>query len=159
MKIEHKEVLTFIVESSNSGEIYEVNLAVNRPHGWCNCPDYEYRQRANQKIQAGGRCKHIMAVREHIVEKVITDVVTARTIAAQKNIERSKANNGIVQTHRPPSTHRPPPVSALQHPPIPRPPPPHPAECRPAVGPGTRQPHRPLPTVPRLGQEQPKRSV
>ena len=157
MKITHIEVLTFEVESN--GHIYLVNLAVNRPHGWCNCPDYEYRQRANQKIQAGGRCKHIMAVREHIVEKVINGIVSARTVAAQENIDRAKAKNGAVQVNRPPSTHRPPPVSALQHPPIPRPPPPHPAERRPAVGPGTRQPHRPLPAMPRLGQEQPKRSV
>lgn len=159
MKVTHREVLTFEVESSNSGEIYEVNLAVNRPHGWCSCPDYEYRQRPNQKIQVGGRCKHIIAVREHIVEKVITNVISAREKAAQANIERSKANNGIVQTPRPPSSHRPPTVSALQHPPIPRPTPSDSKVSGPAVGTGTRQPCRPMPDLPRLGQVQPKRGV
>ena len=155
MKIVHKEVLTFTL-TSDSGEIYEVNLATNRPHGWCSCPDYQFRQAPRQKHdQHDGpspeRCKHIVMVREHMVERLIQTVIDARKTAAKENVRQAAKNRAAVPEPREPSSHRPPTVSALQQPPSNRPPPRYPPVSGPPTGAGAAKLNRPVPHMPRLG--------
>lgn len=135
MKIEPKGALTFAVTSSHSGEVYEVQLATNRPHGWCSCEDYEFRRRPNQKGVGGmlipERCKHIAAVCEFLVQRVVDEYLKGRHEQAQAVLKEGEKNRQRLSEDRSPppvgqSQVRPmrsPPIyrSAPYHPPVGRP--------------------------------------
>lgn len=85
--------MTFIVTSSDSGEQYEVQMQACRPHGWCSCPDYQYRQSPTQrKTSLPQRCKHIVAVIEFLIQRMVGEYVRLREEAAQQNLKEAGRN-------------------------------------------------------------------
>ena len=153
MRVEHKEGMTFIVTSSDSGEQYEVQLDQHRPHGWCGCPDYQHRRAPHHpKMVVLERCKHIQAVVEHVAQRVVSEYVSERQKAAAKNVQQAAQNRRAVSGDRQAIARPPAPVRPVQNQTVDRPAPHHTAIGRPVVGVGAKQPPRPVPPVPRLGQ-------
>ncbi len=60
MKIQKISDEKFKVESSRKSKFYEVNI--EQP--FCDCPDFLFRE-----IKRHGKCKHIIAVEEHLCIK------------------------------------------------------------------------------------------
>lgn len=158
MKVIPKELLTFLVESS-SGNTYEVNLAARRPHGWCSCEDYQFRQAPHQHTNIPQRCKHIIAVREYVVERVITEVVSSRQAAIAQSVAEAEARSAAIRAAGQGAASRPAQVRALPDPPVDRPAPPDPPERRPVPGARTGQLGRPVSGVPQLGRTQSGKGV
>ena len=132
MKIESRGGMEFVVTSGDSGEEYIVQVATNRPHGWCSCPDYEFRQSPQHaKTSVINRCKHIQAVAEHLFQRVVDEFVEARKAEVAQNVAQAQKNRRPIPSHSAPTSGRTYEMREVPSSPINRPAPRYPPKRRP----------------------------
>lgn len=144
--------MTFIVTSSDSGEQYEVQMQACRPHGWCSCPDYQYRQSPTQrKTSLPQRCKHIVAVIEYLIQRMVDEYVRIREEAAKENIKEAGRNKERVSSSGKTSITGGAEMPTVQDQRVNRPAPPSTQVSRTQANTRTVKHYQLVPPVPRLG--------